>query len=106
MGPEQIAAVANRWTGIPVTRLGQEEKQRLRTLADKLRQRVVGQDHAVNVVARTVIKSRVGLGLPQQPTGSFLFLGPDGAGKTELAKALAEQLFDDETMLIRIDMSR
>ncbi|KAI8528781.1 hypothetical protein RHMOL_Rhmol12G0174200 [Rhododendron molle] len=106
VGQEQIVAVASRRTSIPVTRLGQEEKQRLRTLADKLRQRVVGQDHAVNVVARTAIKSRVGLGLPQQPTGSFLFLGPDGAGKTEIAKALAEQLFDNETMLIRIDMSR
>lgn len=105
VGPEQIAEVVSRWTGIPVTRLGQNEKERLIGLADRLHHRVVGQDQAVNAVAEAVLRSRAGLGRPQQPTGSFLFLGPTGVGKTELAKALAEQLFDDENQLVRIDMS-
>ncbi|XP_052179610.1 chaperone protein ClpB1 [Diospyros lotus] len=105
VGPEQIAEVVSRWTGIPVTRLGQNEKQRLIGLAERLHLRVVGQDQAVSAVAEAVLRSRAGLGRPQQPTGSFLFLGPTGVGKTELAKALAEQLFDDENLLIRIDMS-
>ncbi|KAF7112436.1 hypothetical protein RHSIM_RhsimUnG0229300 [Rhododendron simsii] len=105
LGPEQIAGVVSRWTGIPVTRLGQNEKQRLIGLADRLHQRVVGQDHAINAIAEAVLRSRAGLGRPQQPTSLFLFLGPTGVGKTELAKALAEQLFDSEKMLIRIDMS-
>ncbi|GKV35535.1 hypothetical protein SLEP1_g43791 [Rubroshorea leprosula] len=103
--PEHIAEVVSRWTGIPVTRLGQGEKERLIGLAERLHQRVVGQDQAVNAVAEAVLRSRAGLGRPQQPTGSFLFLGPTGVGKTELAKALAEQLFDDENQLVRIDMS-
>ncbi|XBI18965.1 hypothetical protein VPH35_060603 [Triticum aestivum] len=97
--------VVSRWTGIPVTRLGQNEKARLIGLADRLHQRVVGQYEAVNAVGEAVLRSRAGLGRPQQPTGSFLFLGPTGVGKTELAKALAEQLFDDENLLVRIDMS-
>ncbi|XP_061953561.1 chaperone protein ClpB1 [Populus nigra] len=105
VGPEHIAEVVSRWTGIPVTRLGQNEKERLLGLADRLHHRVVGQDQAVNAVAEAVLRSRAGLGRPQQPTGSFLFLGPTGVGKTELAKALAEQLFDDENQLVRIDMS-
>ncbi|XWS37283.1 hypothetical protein CRYUN_Cryun19dG0029900 [Craigia yunnanensis] len=105
VGPEHIAEVVSRWTGIPVTRLGQNEKERLIGLAERLHQRVVGQDQAVDAVAEAVLRSRAGLGRPQQPTGSFLFLGPTGVGKTELAKALAEQLFDDENLLIRIDMS-
>lgn len=105
VGPEHIAEVVSRWTGIPVTRLGQNEKARLIGLAERLHQRVVGQDLAVSAVAEAVLRSRAGLGRPQQPTGSFLFLGPTGVGKTELAKALAEQLFDDENLLIRIDMS-
>ena len=105
VGPEQIAEVVSRWTGIPVTRLGQNEKERLIGLAERLHQRVVGQDQAVSAVAEAVLRSRAGLGRPQQPTGSFLFLGPTGVGKTELAKALAEQLFDDDNLLIRIDMS-
>ncbi|KAJ6676882.1 CHAPERONE PROTEIN CLPB3 CHLOROPLASTIC [Salix viminalis] len=105
VGPEHIAEVVSRWTGIPVTRLGQNDKARLIGLADRLHQRVVGQDQAVNAVAEAVLRSRAGLGRPQQPTGSFLFLGPTGVGKTELAKALAEQLFDDENQLVRIDMS-
>ena len=105
VGPEQIAEGVSRWTGIPVTRLGQNEKERLIGLAERLRGRVVGQDQAVSAVAEAVLRSRAGLGRPQQPTGSFLFLGPTGVGKTELAKALAEQLFDDDNLLIRIDMS-
>ncbi|XP_051225981.1 chaperone protein ClpB1 [Lolium perenne] len=105
VGPDQIAEVVSRWTGIPVTRLGQNEKARLIGLADRLHQRVVGQYEAVNAVGEAVLRSRAGLGRPQQPTGSFLFLGPTGVGKTELAKALAEQLFDDENLLVRVDMS-
>ncbi|KAK9066581.1 hypothetical protein SSX86_013904 [Deinandra increscens subsp. villosa] len=105
VGPDQIAEVVSRWTGIPVTRLGTNEKERLIGLSDRLHQRVVGQDQAVSAVAEAVLRSRAGLGRAQQPTGSFLFLGPTGVGKTELAKALAEQLFDDEKLMIRIDMS-
>ena len=105
VGPEHIAEVVSRWTGIPVTRLGQNEKARLIGLAERLHKRVVGQDQAVGAVAEAVLRSRAGLGRPQQPTGSFLFLGPTGVGKTELAKALAEELFDDENLLVRIDMS-
>ncbi|XP_073295441.1 chaperone protein ClpB1 [Primulina huaijiensis] len=105
VGPEQIAEVVARWTGIPVTRLGQNEKERLIGLSERLHQRVVGQDQAVISVAEAVLRSRAGLGRPQQPTGSFLFLGPTGVGKTELAKALAEQLFDDDNLMVRIDMS-
>ncbi|CAL9190198.1 unnamed protein product [Musa hybrid cultivar] len=105
VGPEHIAEVVGRWTGIPVTRLGQNEKERLIGLAERLHKRVVGQHQAVEAVAEAVLRSRAGLGRPQQPTGSFLFLGPTGVGKTELAKALAEQLFDDENLLVRIDMS-
>ncbi|XP_022886358.1 chaperone protein ClpB1-like isoform X1 [Olea europaea var. sylvestris] len=105
VGPEQIAEVVSRWTGIPVTRLGQNEKERLIGLTERLHQRVVGQNQAVAAVAEAVLRSRAGLGRPQQPTGSFLFLGPTGVGKTELAKALAEQLFDDDNLMIRIDMS-
>ncbi|GMI78215.1 heat shock protein 101 [Hibiscus trionum] len=105
VGPEHIAEVVSRWTGIPVTRLGQNEKERLIGLGERLHQRVVGQNQAVDAVAEAVLRSRAGLGRPQQPTGSFLFLGPTGVGKTELAKSLAEQLFDDDNLLIRIDMS-
>ncbi|KMS97775.1 hypothetical protein BVRB_5g123390 [Beta vulgaris subsp. vulgaris] len=105
VGPEHIAEVVSRWTGIPVTRLGENEKEKLIGLEDRLHQRVVGQNSAVAAVAEAVLRSRAGLGRPQQPTGSFLFLGPTGVGKTELAKALAEQLFDDENLLVRIDMS-
>lgn len=105
VGPENIAEVVSRWTGIPVTRLDQNEKKRLISLADRLHERVVGQDEAVNAVAAAILRSRAGLGRPQQPSGSFLFLGPTGVGKTELAKALAEQLFDDENLLVRLDMS-
>ncbi|CAA0826604.1 Chaperone protein ClpB1 [Striga hermonthica] len=104
VGPDQIAEVVSLWTGIPVTRLGQNEKERLIGMAERLHQRVVGQDQAVTAVAEAVLRSRAGLGRPEQPTGSFLFLGPTGVGKTELAKALAEQLFDNDNLMVRIDM--
>ncbi|PVH66478.1 hypothetical protein PAHAL_1G257600 [Panicum hallii] len=97
--------VVSRWTGIPVNTLDQDEKEKLMCLADRLRERVVGQEAAVNLVAQTVLRSRAGLDQPGQPIGSFLFLGSTGVGKTELAKALAEQLFDSEKMLIRFDMT-
>lgn len=103
--PDHVAQVVSRWTGIPVTALNQEEKDKLICLADRLHQRVVGQDEAVNLVADAVLRSRAGLDHPGQPIGSFLFLGSTGVGKTELAKALAEQLFDSEKMLVRFDMS-
>ncbi|KAF7057022.1 hypothetical protein CFC21_064370 [Triticum aestivum] len=103
--PSQVAQVVSLWTGIPVAAIDQEEKEKLLHLADKLHERVVGQDEAVNLVAQTVLRSRIGLDQPGQPIGSFLFLGSTGVGKTELAKALAEQLFDNENMLVRFDMS-
>uniref|UniRef100_A0ACD5X7Q4 Uncharacterized protein n=1 Tax=Avena sativa TaxID=4498 RepID=A0ACD5X7Q4_AVESA len=102
---DHVAQVVSRWTGIPVTALNQEQKDKLIHLADKLRERVVGQDEAVNLVAEAVLRSRAGLDQPGQPIGSFLFLGSTGVGKTELAKALAEQLFDSEKLLVRFDMS-
>jgi len=105
VGPEQIAEVVARWTGIPVTKLSQSEKERLLTLNDELHKRVVGQDEAVDAVADAVLRSRAGMSRPNQPTGSFLFLGPTGTGKTELAKSLAFELFDDEKHIIRLDMS-
>ena len=97
--------VVSQWTGIPVTTLDQEEKDKLINLGDKLRERILGQDEAVNLVAQALLRSRAGLAPPGKPIGSFLFLGSTGVGKTELAKALAEQLFGSEKMLIRIDMS-
>uniref|UniRef100_A0ACD5TGI4 Uncharacterized protein n=2 Tax=Avena sativa TaxID=4498 RepID=A0ACD5TGI4_AVESA len=105
VGPNEVAQVVSRWTGIPVATLDQGEKDKLIDLAARLHERVIGQDEAVNKVARAVLRSRTGLGQPGQPIGSFLFLGSTGVGKTELAKALAEQLFDSEKMLVRIDMS-
>ncbi|GAA4489082.1 ATP-dependent Clp protease ATP-binding subunit [Rhodococcus olei] len=102
---EMIAEVVARATGIPASRMTQEEKDRLRKLEDELHQRVVGQDDAVRAVARAVRRSRAGMGDPNRPVGSFLFLGPTGVGKTELAKALAASLFGDEDKMIRFDMS-
>ena len=93
------------WTGIPITTLNQEESVKLIHLADRLHERVVGQNEAVNLVAEAVLRSRVGLHQAGQPIGSFLFLGTTGVGKTELAKALAEQLFGSEKMMLRFDMS-
>ena len=103
--PDEIAEVVARWTGIPVTRLVESEKQKLLQLDLHLHQRVIGQDEAVRAVADAVLRARAGLKDPKRPTGVFLFLGPTGVGKTELAKALAEQLFDSEESLVRIDMS-
>ncbi|MFD9130922.1 ATP-dependent Clp protease ATP-binding subunit [Streptomyces bottropensis] len=102
---EDIAEVVSRQTGIPVSSLTQEETQRLLGLAERLRRRVVGQDEAVDVVADAVLRSRAGLAGPGRPIGSFLFLGPTGVGKTELARALAEALFGAEDRMVRLDMS-
>ncbi|MDX3642090.1 ATP-dependent Clp protease ATP-binding subunit [Streptomyces sp. MB09-02B] len=105
LGAEDIAEVVSRQTGIPVSSLTQEERQRLLGLAERLRRRVVGQDEAVDVVADAVLRSRAGLASPERPIGSFLFLGPTGVGKTELARALAEALFGSEDRMVRLDMS-
>ena len=102
---EDIAAVVSGWTGIPVTRMTEDEGQRLLRMEEKLHERVVGQDEAVQAVARAIRRGRVGLKDPKRPTGSFLFLGPTGVGKTELCKSLAEAMFGDETAMVRIDMS-
>src|SRR5690606_21611683 len=103
--PELIAEIVSRATGVPASRMTRAEKERLRTLEDELHKRVVGQDEAVHAVARAVRRSRSGMSDPRRPVGSFLFLGPTGVGKTELAKALAEVLFGDERTMLRIDMS-
>ena len=102
---DDIAKVVAGWTGIPVTRLTEDESQRLLKLEETLHQRVVGQDEAVAAVAKAIRRSRVGLKDPKRPIGSFLFLGPTGVGKTELCKTLAESMFGDENAMIRIDMS-
>jgi ATP-dependent Clp protease ATP-binding subunit ClpB len=102
---EDIAEVVSRWTGIPVTKLMEGELQKLLHLEDELHHRVVGQDEAVRAVADAVVRARAGIKDPKRPIGSFLFLGPTGVGKTELARALAETLFDDESNMIRLDMS-
>ena len=102
---EDIAEVVSRWTGIPVSRLLEGEIEKLINMEDRLRERVIGQEEAITAVANTVRAARAGLGDPDRPIGSFLFLGPTGVGKTETARALAEFLFDDEGALIRIDMS-
>ncbi|MEU0173915.1 ATP-dependent Clp protease ATP-binding subunit [Streptomyces massasporeus] len=105
VGAESIAEVVSRQTGIPVASLTQEEKDRLLGLEEHLHQRVVGQDEAVRVVSDAVLRSRAGLAAPDRPIGSFLFLGPTGVGKTELARALAEALFGSEDRMVRLDMS-
>jgi ATP-dependent Clp protease ATP-binding subunit ClpB len=102
---DDIAEVIARWTGIPVSKLLEGEKQKLLHLEEELHKRVIGQDEAVTAVAEAVLRSRSGLADPNRPIGSFIFLGPTGVGKTELARALAEYLFDDERAMIRIDMS-
>ena len=102
---EEIAKIVERWTGIPVSRLVQGERDKLLSLADTLHKRVVGQDEAVQAVTEAIQRSRAGIQDPNRPIGSFLFLGPTGVGKTELAKTLAQALFDDETNLVRLDMS-
>ncbi|KAG0360364.1 hypothetical protein BGZ54_009587 [Gamsiella multidivaricata] len=105
VGPEQITEVVSRWTGIPVQRLNKSQIERLLQLGDRLSERVVGQYDAVQAVAEAVLRSRAGMAKEHAPLGSFMFLGPTGVGKTELAKALAQELFDDENMMVRIDMS-
>ena len=102
---EDIAEVVSKWTGIPVARLMQGEMEKLLTMEERMRERVVGQDHALSAVANAVRTARAGLHDPDRPLGSFLFLGPTGVGKTETARALAEFLFDDERAMVRIDMS-
>jgi ATP-dependent Clp protease ATP-binding subunit ClpB len=102
---EDIAEVISRWTGIPVTKLLEGEVQKLLHLDEELHKRVIGQDEAVDAVAEAVVRSRSGLADPNRPIGSFIFLGPTGVGKTELARALAQYLFDDERAMVRIDMS-
>ncbi len=102
---EEIAEIISRWTGIPITRLVEGEKEKLLRLDDELHQRVVGQDEAVQAVADAVLRARSGIKDPRRPIGSFIFLGPTGVGKTELAKTLAEALFDSEENMVRIDMS-
>lgn len=102
---DDIAEVVSRWTGIPVVKMAQSEKDKLLHLEDELHKRVVGQDDAITAIADAVRRSRAGLNDPRRPIGSFIFLGTTGVGKTELAKALAEYLFDDENMMTRIDMS-
>ena len=102
---EEIARIIERWTGIPVARLMEGEREKLLHLEDILHQRVVGQDEAVRLVSEAILRSRAGIADPNKPIGSFLFLGPTGVGKTELAKTLAEALFDSEKNLVRIDMS-
>ena len=102
---EEISRIVSRWTGIPVQRLVEGEREKVLHLDDVLHKRVVGQDEAVNRVSDAILRSRAGIRDPQRPIGSFLFLGPTGVGKTELGKALAEALFDDERSMVRIDMS-
>ena len=102
---EEIARIVGRWTGIPVSKLMEGEREKLLHMEDVLHRRVIGQDEAVTKVSEAILRSRAGIQDPNRPLGSFLFLGPTGVGKTELAKALAEALFDDENNIVRIDMS-
>ncbi|MBO6245328.1 MAG: ATP-dependent chaperone ClpB [Anaerovibrio sp.] len=105
VGEEDIAKVVSRWTGIPVTKMMTGEREKLLHLEDNLHQRVIGQDEAVTVVSEAILRARAGIKAPDRPIGSFIFLGPTGVGKTELAKTLAESLFDSERSMIRSDMS-
>ena len=105
IGEENIADIISKWTGIPAQRLTEDENQKLQHLEDKLHERVIGQNEAVEAVAKAIRRGRVGLKDPKRPIGSFLFLGPTGVGKTELSKALSEILFDNENSMIRLDMS-
>jgi len=105
VGPDEIAEVVSAWTGVPVSRMMETERTKLLVLEERLHQRVVGQDEAVEAVANAVRRSRSGLQDPHRPIGSFIFLGPTGVGKTELCKALAQVLFDDENAMVRLDMS-
>ena len=105
IGAEDVAKVVSRWTGIPVSKLTETERNRLMKLEDELHKRVIGQDEAVKIVSRAIRRARAGLKDPKRPIGTFIFLGPTGVGKTELTKAIAEAMFDDENNIIRLDMS-
>ena len=105
VGPEEIARVVSNWTGIPVSRLMEGERDKLIRMESELHKRVIGQEEAVRAVSNAVRRARAGLQPPNRPIGTFLFLGPTGVGKTELARALAEFLFDTEEAMVRIDMS-
>ena len=105
MTESEIGEIVAKWTGIPVSKLMEGQREKILNLGETLHHRVIGQDEAVDAVAEAILRSRSGLSDPNRPTGSFLFLGPTGVGKTELAKALAEALFDSESSIIRIDMS-
>src|SRR5699024_9574951 len=102
---EDIAKVVSTWTGVPVAKMTKDESERLLNLEDTLHNRVIGQEEAVEAVAKAIRRARAGLKDPKRPIGSFIFLGPTGVGKTELARALAEAMFADEEAMIRIDMS-
>src|SRR5207248_6192950 len=101
---EDVAEVVSKWTGIPVSKLMEGEVQKLIRMEEVLHERVIGQDEAVEAVANAIRRSRAGLSDPHKPIGTFMFLGPTGVGKTELARAVAEFLFDDERSMVRIDM--
>ncbi len=105
MTPENIAAVVSRWTGIPVDKMLEGEREKLLGMEQKLGERVIGQRVAIEAVSNAVRRARAGLQDPHRPIGSFMFLGPTGVGKTELTRALAEFLFDDDQAMVRIDMS-
>jgi ATP-dependent Clp protease ATP-binding subunit ClpC len=105
IGEEEIADIVSMWTGIPVFKLTEAETQKLMRMEDELHKRVIGQHPAIEVISKAIRRSRAGLKDPKRPTGSFIFLGPSGVGKTELARTLAEFLFGDDDAMIRIDMS-
>src|SRR5262249_24090911 len=105
IGEDEIADIVSMWTGIPVVKLTQAESQKLIRMEDELHKRVIGQDAAVVAVSKAIRRARAGIKDPKRPTGSFIFLGPSGVGKTELARTLAEFLFGDEESMIQIDMS-
>ena len=101
----EIGRIVSRWTGIPISKLTESERSKTLHLDDELHKRVIGQDEAVTKVSEAILRSKAGIKDPTKPIGSFMFLGPTGVGKTELAKALAQSLFDDEKNIVRIDMS-
>src|SRR5581483_10887842 len=105
IGEDDIARIVAKWTGIPVTRMLEGEIQKLVQMPERLKDRVVGQDEAVRLVSNAILRNRAGLSDPNRPIGSFIFLGPTGVGKTELVRALAQYLFDDDKAMIRVDMS-
>src|SRR5262249_21763145 len=105
VAPEDVAAVVSRWTGVPVDKMLEGERAKLLRMEEELHKRVIGQDEAIVAISNAVRRARAGLQDPNRPIGSFLFLGPTGVGKTELTKALAAFLFDDDQAMVRIDMS-